>query len=297
MAELPKITEVKRLGNNLLLLTFNHEMKKALHLHFIDDLGVQNLLGHHFFGLLGIGKSKNQFKIEPDGTLIVNETDVYTPEELWKNSEPYHKKKQAQIFKAWISENQLIDVWQVDENVELSGWVAKAFEKGQLFWQTENNETLLMKRIRAKENQVCGKSGEYLIFDRETRGYYCISEKYFDKKYRKMKEKIMEAKFENENVEVWEISRESRQLDWVNTAFFEKKIYWAEEIATNFSENLGGSWLNDHKSPVYRITDSKSANYLVLEQSENFEYGKFGMFLLKKLDGSLHIADANQIEF
>ncbi|AYG01036.1 hypothetical protein [Lactococcus allomyrinae] len=107
----------------------------------------------------------------------------------------------------------------------------------------------------------------------------------------------MKAKFDDEVVEVWEISRENDKPDWVSVAFAGNKLYWTEKIATNFSENISGSWLNDHTKPVYRPTNSKSANTIALAGENQVFHGKFGEFLLKKSENDLAIVTREALEF
>ena len=102
---------------------------------------------------------------------------------------------------------------------------------------------------------------------------------------------IMEATYQNQTVKAWQIAKTETQPDWIQAAFEQKKIWWAEKIEIDFEHNVSVSFLTDREKTVYRV--SKKGNTLVAA-GEPETYGQLGQYLID-LDGKLVAVSADQV--
>lgn len=91
---MPKVKKAAMLPNNFIMLDFDNGDRRYLPSHYIQQY--ENALAGDETVAKGTRRTiavsptvtfwGNQFEIQEDGTLILNEKDRYTSEELWQNS-------------------------------------------------------------------------------------------------------------------------------------------------------------------------------------------------------------------
>lgn len=92
--ERPKVIKAAMLPNNLMVLNFDNGERRYLPSHFATQY--ENSLAGDKKNARGTRRTffvkpttvflGNAFDIQADGTLVMNEKDIYTPQELWENS-------------------------------------------------------------------------------------------------------------------------------------------------------------------------------------------------------------------
>ncbi|MDR2976532.1 MAG: hypothetical protein LBV19_04395 [Streptococcaceae bacterium] len=292
MEKFPKIVKVTQTSNQMLRLEFDNLDLHLMHPHLMAGMGSSIQPHHKLFGLFGGSAQTYQIKIEKDGSLILNDFDVYSAEELWKNSEKITETLEEKLRRLPLIEikyqGEEVMVWKISEEIPQFVWIHKAFEQNKVWWvekkpdgstrKTESNRKNAIG-IKTEKGTVYGEFGKYLVRRRADDSLLLMTEKQAEKDLELIgRTQIMNAKLNGKAVEVWQIGRENPEDSWVKSAFDQKKIWWAEEIATNFSENTDGSWIDDKTKPVYRITNSDKADTLVVEDKL---HGKFGDYLVK----------------
>jgi hypothetical protein len=85
----PKLKDAEMLSGGILLLTFDNSEHRYLMSHYNQQISKSFTSGTNF--IHGLASSRgpgfgNVAEVQPDGSLIVNDKDVYTPQELWENS-------------------------------------------------------------------------------------------------------------------------------------------------------------------------------------------------------------------
>lgn len=91
---IPKVKKAAMLPNNFIMLDFDNGERRYLPSHYIQQY--ENALAGDKAVAEGTRRTiavsptitffGNQFDIQDDGTVVLNEKDCYTLEELWKNS-------------------------------------------------------------------------------------------------------------------------------------------------------------------------------------------------------------------
>jgi hypothetical protein len=85
----PKLSDAKALTGGILLLTYNDGQVRYMLSHQNQLIAKQYTSGTNFINGWGANwgvNFGNECKVQDDGSLIVNDGDRYTPEELWENS-------------------------------------------------------------------------------------------------------------------------------------------------------------------------------------------------------------------
>lgn len=92
--EIPKVKKAAMLPNNLIMLDFDNGMRRYLPSHYM--MQYENSFAGNSEVTKGTRRTilvsptltfwGGQFDIQADGTVILNEKDRYTCEELWQNS-------------------------------------------------------------------------------------------------------------------------------------------------------------------------------------------------------------------
>ena len=102
---IPKVKNAEMLPNNFIILDFDNGDRRYLPSHFIQQY--ENALAGDEKVAKGTRRTfavpptltflGNEFAIQDDGTLMVNDKDCYTREELWRNSVTSFKDVQRVI--------------------------------------------------------------------------------------------------------------------------------------------------------------------------------------------------------
>ncbi|GEK36952.1 hypothetical protein ACFFRT_05210 [Enterococcus thailandicus] len=85
--QIPKAIKVENVAN-ILKVDFDNGQTKYLKSHWVEDLGDAFKLNSKGARKNLLGTTTNMWigskaEIQPDGTVVLNETDRYTAEELW----------------------------------------------------------------------------------------------------------------------------------------------------------------------------------------------------------------------
>lgn len=88
----PKLESAEMLTNNMLKLVFENGDVRYLRSHLLNEVVDSYSLSKGknrkvmLFGTPYMSAFGTEYEIKPDGTLILNGKDVYTPKELWEDS-------------------------------------------------------------------------------------------------------------------------------------------------------------------------------------------------------------------
>lgn len=91
----PKLIKAEVLTNNMIHLTFDNNQEKYLRSHLLNDIVGSYSLKKDIprrvllFGTPYLSAYGSKYEIQNDGSLLLNNSDMYTPQELWENSKSH----------------------------------------------------------------------------------------------------------------------------------------------------------------------------------------------------------------
>lgn len=178
MSEFPKVVKASQASNQMLRLEFDNLELHLMHPHLMPGMGATLQPQHRFFGLFGSNTQSSKIELQKDGSLLLNDFDIYSAEELWRNSEKIDETLEQKLTRIptlvvkMRDSGEEVTVWRISRDIPQFVWIHEAFKKRKVWWVEEmpagkfrRTDSNRANRLAAKigETTQHGKFGDYLV--------------------------------------------------------------------------------------------------------------------------------------
>ncbi|GAB2025963.1 hypothetical protein [Lactovum odontotermitis] len=176
MDEFPKVIKAAQTSNQMLRLEFDNLELHLMHPHMMSGMMSNLQPQRKFFGLFGGNSQSSKIELQKDGSLLLNDFDIYSAEELWRNSEKIDETLEQKLSRMPTLRvkqgNEEVTVWRISRDIPQFVWIHEIFEKKKVWWvekmtggtfrKTDSNRANRLA-VKFKEGTIYGAFGDYLI--------------------------------------------------------------------------------------------------------------------------------------